>query len=148
MPKKKKIDKETIYAILALVGIFAISYSLINIKGSSANKEKIDRSKCPYKIEGKFTANLTIKYIDSPYCIWCWFEEPVLKNLVAEKGHSFKLERYDIDYCAALLTKYKFSGTPSFVFSLDDESKEYAHTGFIPEENFNKIICEVTGNCA
>ena len=143
----KKINKETVYAILALVGIFAILYFFVNIRSPSLNKEKIDRTRCPYKIEGNPASNLTVKYIDSSYCIWCWFEEPVLKKLVAEKGNSFKLERYDINYCATLLMKYKFSGTPSFVFSLDDGSKEYAHTGFIPEENFNKMICEVTKNC-
>ncbi len=134
------MDKEKIYGILALIGIIAISYLLIT-------KEKIDRTKCPYKIEGNITANLTIKYIDSPYCMWCWIEEIVLEKLLDEKGGSFKLEKYDINYCKDITSKYKFSGTPSFVFSVNNEEKEFTHSGYIPEEKFNQMICEVTGNC-
>ena len=53
-------------------------------------RDKSDRSKCPYKTEGNLTADLIIKYIDSPYCVWCWIEEPVLKKMIETKGDLFK----------------------------------------------------------
>jgi hypothetical protein len=104
------------------------------------------RTVCPYNSEGNPNANLTIKYIDSPYCFWCWLQEPVLKELVETKGNSFLLEKYDIRYCNEIVNKFEFSGTPSFVFSFN-ETHKYAHYGYINKDEFYNIICKTTGNC-
>ena len=142
--EKKKISRDTIYAVLTWSVIFIIFYLLVFGLPFS---EKADRTKCPYKIEGNPKADFVIKYIDSPYCIWCWLQEPVLKKLVKTKGDSFRLERYDIKYCTDIVKKYRFSGTPSFVFSVENGTKEYTHWGYINKKDFFNIICETTRNC-
>lgn len=140
----KRSNKDVIYAILSLGGIILLLFLMVNF--NSFFGSHIDRKKCPHKIEGNLNASFVIKYIDSPTCVWCWFEEPVLKKAVAEKGDLFRLERYDIRYCRELVRKYKLGGTPSFVFSY--QTKEYTHWGYLNKGAFYNIICEVTGGCA
>jgi len=144
MEKKKRISKDTIYAIFTWCGILIIFYLIIF---GIPFKEKVDRTKCPYKTEGNPQADFVVKYIDSPYCPWCWLEEFTLKSAVKKKGNSFSLERYDIESCTDIVRKYKFSGTPSFVFSLKNEAKEYTHWGYIGKKDFFKLICGTTGDC-
>jgi len=102
---------------------------------------------CPYEVEGNLNATLVIKYVDSAYCIWCWLEEPILKKAVAEKGDLFMLEKYDIKYCSEIVNRYGFSGTPSFVFGLNEGSKEFTHWGFLSEEKLNEVICGLSEGC-
>lgn len=127
--------------ILALGVVLIILFYFTNIYTSGNRKE------CPYSVQGNPEADFVIKYIDSPYCTWCWFQEPILKKAVKEKGDSFKLEKYDIRYCSEIVNQYRFSGTPSFVFVTEEDKKEFSSTGFIPEKNFFGLICEVTGDC-
>jgi hypothetical protein len=144
----KKKEKEALKAIIswaAIIIIFVLLFKACSIPASEYRQT--DRMNCPYGIEGNPNADLVIKYIDSPYCIWCWFEEPILKKAVAEKGGLFMLERYDIRYCTDIVMKYRFSGTPSFVFSLKNDSKEFTHAGFIQEEELNRVICGMSGGC-
>lgn len=141
----KKMNQKLLYALIVFILLLALSYFIPNF---STFGDTVDRTKCPYKTEGNSNADFTIKYVDSPYCFWCWLEEPILENVVNAKGNSFKLERYDIRYCTDIVRKYKFSGTPSFVFSMDNGTKEHSQVGFIREEMFFKIICEVTGDCS
>lgn len=149
--KSKKKRKETISAILSLAATIVLVFLFVKFvpilftKGLSSSN--VDRTKCPYKVEGNLNASFVIKYIDSPYCVWCWFEEPILEKMVETKGNSFKLEKYDIRYCTDIVNKYGFSGTPSFVFSLDNGTKEYPRVGYIGDVDFSNIICEVTGDC-
>lgn len=146
MPKKKK--REGLKALISWVVIIIIFFLLF--KGCSvpvSESGKTNSADCPDKIEGNQNANLVIKYVESPYCIWCWFEEPILKKAIAEKGDLFMLERYDIRYCGEIVEKYGFSGTPSFVFSLKDSGKEFTHWGFLPEEKLNEVICGLSKGC-
>ncbi len=146
--KVKKKKKELFKLIIILVATIVILYLLFKVAPIlDSQSEKINRMNCPYKVEGNLNATLVIKYIDSPYCFWCWIEEPILKKLVATKGNSFKLERYDIRYCTDIVRKYGFAGTPSFVFSFGDGIKEFIHSGFIDEQGLNRIICGVTEDC-
>jgi len=148
--KKRNIKKYKgiLYPVITLIVLAGLLYIAMNLNTVLFGVDKnADRAKCPYKIEGNLDANFVIKYIDSPYCIWCWFEEPVLKKLVKEKGNSFRLEKYDIDHCYDMIRQYRFSGTPSFVFSLKNETKEYTHMGYIGEDDFFNIICEAAGDC-
>lgn len=141
----KKKNKEIGYNIITwIIVIFFFSWIFTNpnLMGQGSNKNS-----CPYEVEGNNASDFVIKYVDSPYCFWCWLEEPILKKLVIEKGNSFRLERYDINKCTEIVKKYGFSGTPSFVFSLENETKEYTHFGFIDEDKFFKLICETTGDC-
>ncbi len=147
MVGKKK--KETLKAIIIWVAIIIIILLLLRVNSilGGSITEAYDRGKCPYKVEGNQNADLVIKYIDSPYCLWCWLEEPVLKKAIAEKGNLFMLERYDIRYCRDIVIRYEFSGTPSFVFSLRNDSKDFAHSGFISEEELDRVICGLSGGC-
>lgn len=144
MEKKKRMKKDTIYSIIAWCLIIVIFYLLVF---GIPLKEKFNRKECPYKTEGNSQADFVIKYVDSPYCSWCWLEEFTLKKLVKKKGDSFYLERYDIRYCTEIVRKHRFSGTPAFVFSVENGTKEYAHSGYIKKDDFFNIICEATGDC-
>ena len=135
-------SKTGIYIIIILAAIVLI-YMIQAVNPS----EHIDRTKCPYEEEGNLSADFVIKYVDSPFCVWCWLEEPVLKKMVKTKGDSFKLERYDIRHCTSLVRKYGFSGTPSFVFGMRNSSKEYTRFGYLNENAFNIITCSVLGGC-
>ena len=140
---EKSERRETIYAILSFIVLILIVY--LTIGSAEGEEDTKNRRECPYEVHGNPNATFTIKYIDSPYCIWCWFEEPILQGLLDEKGDSFKLEKYDIRYCNEVVQKHRFSGTPSFVFSQD--GKEYAHTGYLEEEALVSVICSATGDC-
>lgn len=139
------MNKDTIYAIITWIGIIFFFFFLF--VRSSQGGINDPRANCPRGVEGNPNADFVIKYVDSPFCPYCWKEELILKRLVETKGRSFKLERYDIRYCTDIVRKYRFSGTPSFVFSTENGTKEYAHSGFIKEEAFNEIVCEMTGDC-
>ena len=143
--KKKELIKLTINLVIIIIGFYVL-YKVISMPIGFWSV-KTNRINCPYGLEGNQSANLIVKYVDSPYCFWCWVEEPILKRAVATKGNLFMLERYDIRYCSDIVMKYGFSGTPSFVFALRNSSKEFAHMGFIPEETLNSVICDLSGGC-
>jgi thiol-disulfide isomerase/thioredoxin len=142
MKKKSKLGEESKFRIF-----FALAIVLIILFITTNFSLGADRKTCPYEVEGNLDADLVIKYIDSPYCVYCWLEEPILNRLVETKGDSFRLERYDIRYCNEIVEKYRFSGTPSFVFSMEDGTKEFLHYGFIGEKDLSNVICEITGDC-
>ena len=142
--KKKKVIKSFIsIAIMIVIILMLLKFDSI-LDGLQTGP---DRANCPYSIEGNQNAALTIKYVDSPYCLWCWLEEPVLKKAVETKGELFVLEKYDIRYCNDIVMKYEFSGTPSFVFSLRNSTKEFTHWGFLSEEKLDDVICGLSGGC-
>lgn len=145
---KKKKKESTIHFILLIAAMIASLYIIINYVSLSPEYEDgPGRKVCPYKTEGNANASLVIKYIDSPYCFWCMIEDGVLKKVLAKKGDSFRLERYDIRYCKDIVNMYEFSGTPSFVFSMENGTKEYTQSGFIREDVFYMVICKATGDC-
>ncbi len=145
MAKKKEEIFKPIISWAVIITIFFLLFKACST--SALESEKMGRANCPYKVEGDQNANLVIKYVDSPYCFWCWLEEPILERAVATKGNLFRLERYDIRYCKDIVTEYGFSGTPSFVFSLRNDSKEFAHSGFMQEEELNRVICGLSRGC-
>lgn len=135
------IKKDTFFSLLTLGAIIIILYLIISLKtGTVGNKE------CPDRIQGNPNATLLIKYFESPFCPYCWMEEPILKDLLKRRGNLFTLERYDIRYCHDETRKYRIAGTPSFVFSLKNETREYTHYGFIEKEKLENVICSV-GEC-
>ena len=111
----------------------------------SLKKGNIGSTECPNIIQGNVDANFKIKYFYSPFCPYCWKQEPILRNALKTYGDSFNLERYDIRYCKDEVAKYKVSGTPSFVFVLKNESKEFPSYGFIPRDKFEGVIKEQIG---
>lgn len=140
--KKQWVKKDTIFSIASWAGIIILLFIFINLKsGSIGNKE------CPDRIEGNVNATLLIKYFESPFCFYCWLEEPILTDLLSRRGNLFTLERYDVRYCHNETARYKVSGTPSFVFSLKNETKEYVHYGFIDKRKLEGVICEADGGC-
>ncbi len=146
MVKKKKGD--TIQFILLVAVLLVLFYLTTRYLSMSPEYEDgPEREVCPYKTEGNPNASFVIKYIDSPFCFWCMLEEGVLKKVVAKKGNSFRLERYDIRHCKDVVDKYGFSGTPAFVFSMENGTKEYTQSGFIKEDMFYLVICKATKDC-
>lgn len=146
MKKHKKIlgmKKDSFFALLAWAGIILIAYFLI--QGSSGAGSSSEG--CPDRIQGNVNASLKIKYFESPYCVYCWLEEPILESMLETRGHLFRLERYDVRYCHNETRKYGVSGTPSFVFGMKGDSKEYTHYGFIKKEDLERVICGATGGC-
>lgn len=141
----KKDSTQKFLAVIAIIALLALTYVFVKFGGGEGNEGGIDRTQCPYSTEGNENASFVIKYIDSPYCVWCWFENSVLKEAIATKGDRFKLEKYDIRFCNDDIAKYGFSGTPSFVFGID--GKEFTHSGYIDEVNFFNVICKATGDC-
>ena len=134
-----------IIGIIVLVIILQLKNEINLVLNTPGNQSY--RVTCPYKVEGNPNASFVIKYVDSPYCVWCWLEVIELRQILSTKGNSFRLESYDIRYCDKEIGKYKFSGTPSFVFSVDNGTKEYTHYGYLDAEQLDKIICETTGDC-
>jgi len=145
MKKLSKKNKERIGSFLLVVSLIILL--IIGYYETTSSSDKFGKKQCPYTIEGNTNASFKIMYIDSPYCVWCWVEEPILERLVKKKGHILSLEKYDIRYCKDIVTKYRILGTPSFVFSLNNGTQEYPKIGFIEELDFYQIICEITGNC-
>jgi len=139
----KKDKKETIYVTLAFAVLLVIVYITITPSGEDGK----NRRECPYEVQGSDNPSFLIKYIDSPYCIWCWFEEPILKKLVAEKPDTVRIEKYDIRHCGEEIGRYGFSGTPSFVFGVEGGAKEFTHSGFISKEDMWGAVCSATGDC-
>lgn len=126
-----------------------IKYQVSNFTSNTNFTKKIELNKkdCPDAIGGNPNAYLKMKYFYTPFCPWCRKEEPILRELLAEKGLLFSLGWYDLRYCSEEVEKYKVSGVPTFVFSTYNSTKEYTHYGFIYKEDLNKLICNVTGGC-
>jgi len=140
--------RNEVFRTFAIVfGIIVVWYLFFKIISLNISEGDVNRMECPYKVEGNISSNLIVQYVDSPYCFWCWVEEPILKRMVAAKGNLFSLEKYDIRHCSDIVTKYGFSGTPSFVFALKNENKEFTRVGFIPEEGLNEMICRLSKGC-
>lgn len=139
-----KKNKEKIYTIIAIVIIALLMILLLML---SSGKDDKDRTQCPYQTKGNNNSDFVIQYIDSPYCTWCWFEEPILKRMVRDRGDLLKLEYYDIRYCSEIVNKHKISGTPSWIFNINNGEKEFLHVGFIGASMLDNIVCEATKGC-
>lgn len=135
------IKRRWLFTTLEWIGIVILIIILINIK-----KGTIGNAQCPDTIQGSQEADLRIKYFYSPFCPYCWKEEPILRDMLTSYGNSLSLERYDIRYCKDEVAKYRVSGTPSFVFILKNESKEFPSYGFIPKNKFEAIIKKQIGD--
>ena len=140
---KKFTREDWIGLFVVAMAIFLIikfiSMPLANVTGIRKN--------CPYEVKGSDNPILTIQYVDSITCFWCWIEKPILDALVEEHNTVVRLESYDINQCSNLTEKHGFYGTPSFVFKMRGDPREMPHTGFIEEERLQKIVCEATGEC-
>ena len=139
MKKVFGIKRENFYLVLGWVFVLLFFLILFQLKqGVIGSKE------CPDKVEGSNTS-LTIKYFYSPFCIYCWIEKPILKDIVKEKGSLFTLEHYDTRYCKDAVYQYQIIGIPSFIFAAKE--KEYGLVGYLPKEKLNEVICTLTGGC-
>lgn len=141
--KPKKQDSRRIFGIkrkiffssLQWAALLLLLFLILSIKDG-----KIGYAECPSTISGNVDANLAIKYFYSPFCPSCWKQEPILRDMLLSHGKSFSLERYDIRYCKEEVAKYRVMGTPSFVFILKNESKEFSSHGFIPKDTFESTV--------
>lgn len=127
-------------ALLAWIAVLLILYASI-----SAASSKNDG--CPYEILGNPNASLTVKYFGSPFCVYCWIEEPILKDLVAEYPDNFAVEKYDVRYCTNETARYGIVGTPGHVFQYENRTKEHVQIGLIQERQWRALLCEMAGAC-
>ncbi len=140
MKKRKNSNKKALLAFIFLIILVIVFVNIGRIMTSGVNKKE-----CPNKVEGNPEADFKIRYFESPFCFYCWIEEPILKRLVEEKGKLFSLEKYDVRYCQEQVKKYKVIGIPTFVFVKGE--KEEVYPGFISERNLREILCKKGGVC-
>lgn len=143
---KKRAKKEThIFGMSTktLSIIFWIGFGMLIIALFLAKAGSLGSRDCPEAVQGNAQANLKILYFESPFCPYCWKEEPILRSLLERKGDLFSLERYDVRYCTEQTARYSIRGTPSFVFTLQNESAEFPVYGFIDAQKFEAIIDEM-----
>jgi hypothetical protein len=146
MKKQRLIEINDDKKLLLVIVLTIVILGIITIQVSAmSNTDSYNRKLCPYTIKGNINATLNVKYFDSPYCFYCWMEQPILKRALEEKGHLFNIKKYDIRYCLEEKKKYNMPGTPGWVFINKDQ--EFPTYGFIKEVNLNKIICELSGGC-
>lgn len=101
---------------------------------------------CPDTIEGNYDADFTIKYFySSSNCLYCLGEEKILEDLVREKGHLFRLEKFDVTYCADEANKYGAHRAPGFVFISGEEY--FTRPTYLPKDALERTICRSTGAC-
>lgn len=132
------IRRKIFFSIIEGVGVIIVIIILFNVKdGSIGTKE------CPDIIQGNKEANIKVKYFYSPFCPYCWKSEPILRDAINSKGNMFSLEKYDVRYCDSEVIRYKVSGTPSYVFILKNESKEFVSYGYIPKEKFMDTLLQL-----
>lgn len=131
------IKRKTFIFIIELIGVLILFFILLGFK-----KGSIGSAECPNIIEGNIDADFKIEYFYSPFCPHCWKEEQILRDMLDKHGDTFSLERYDIRYCDKEVDKYKVVGVPTFVFSKNDENKEFKQHTFISKEQLEKIILD------
>lgn len=149
MAKNKRlisINQDKKFVLGAIILIIVLAIITINA-GAILNNDGYDKTKCPFVVFGNKESDLKIKYFETPYCFYCWLEKPILERLVQDKGDIFHLEKYDLRYCKEEANKYNIRGVPSFVFGINNQTKEYTTYGFIPEDKLNSIVCELTAAC-
>lgn len=133
------IPRENVKPLVLWVIVIMGLILLINLKsGNIGSKE------CPEKAEGNADANLKIKYFGNKFCVYCWVEQPIIDKAVKEKGNSFSIEYYDNRHCGNFKS-YGFLGIPGFVFENKEGMQRFQ--GYMGEEDFNKIICDMGGGC-
>ena len=133
--RKDTFNAIAVWALIVL--ILALFFSLKS--GSIGSKE------CPESVEGNLDASLTLKYFHSPFCIYCWFENPQLKQAVEEKGSIFRLERYDVRYCKAEIQQYNVGVVPTHVFSNGIEDNVFY--GYMNKKRLTEQICSLAEGC-
>ena len=144
---QKKVDtrklfgmkRKTFFSILQWAGLIIVLIVLLNLRSGN-----IGSAECPDIIQGNQNANLKIKYFYTPFCPSCWRSEPFLNELVKNQGDLFSIEKYDIRYCTDITNEYKIYQMPSYVFILQNESKESVNYGFITKDKFEEILFDLT----
>ncbi|MBI5398246.1 hypothetical protein HZB03_02170 [Candidatus Woesearchaeota archaeon] len=132
----------TIAASIALLFFLLNMRPIVNALGL-VDKERYN---CP-RAAGNESANLEIKYFDSAFCLYCILEESVLQTMIEKRGSLFALHKYDTYRCPGEFKKYDFVAVPSFVFIVNNESREYKIQGYINEAKFEEIVCGLSGGC-
>lgn len=100
---------------------------------------------CPHEINGNPEADLNIKYFWAGTCPWCQRFDPIMSELLQEKGDLFLVEKYDVFKCSNEITHYGVDRTPTFIFSTNQSEGIYV-IGFRTKEEFSEMICAF-GEC-
>ena len=142
------MNKKNVHLVVVIVIIIILAFFIVNVEvifGEITGAAVTEVKGCPESVQGNNESVLKIKYFHSPYCVWCWLEEPILKKLIKEKGNLFSIEKYDIRFCSEA-KKYGFTKTPSFVFIFNN-TEEFLYQGFADESYLTNLICEVSEGC-
>ena len=103
---------------------------------------------CPREVKGSENPVVSIAYMDSPTCVYCWLEVPVLKKMVEIHGDEVKLEYYDINDCRQLGKEYAIAATPSFIFFSQERNISLVRQGYLSYPNMERIICSLGVSCS
>lgn len=166
MVTKKKISKKSIFLIVGLAGVLIINITMavtisqyksilgnriqgaviadVDKKFSKINQ--LQENGCPEVVAGNKESVLKIKYFYSDFCGWCKKQEPILKELLEEKGNMFYLEFFNIDNCGKEFIDYGAIKVPTFVFK-SGNFEEIIHPSFIYKKDLENLICKANGGC-
>lgn len=158
--KKKKSLKHIKYVLLisAVMVVLIINFimaikisqydSILNIKIKEINSVdiKLQEKDCPETVAGNEESIFKIKYFYSDFCGYCKKQEPILIELLKEKGDLFYIEFFNIDYCGKEFIDYGAIRVPTFVFKSGDFD-EIIHPSFVYKKDLKNLICKANGVC-
>ena len=108
--------------------------------------EKLGEQGCPDAVAGNKESVFNIKYFYSDFCGWCKKQEPILKQLLKEKGNLFSLEFFNIDNCEKEFIQYGAIRVPTLVFKVTGFD-EITHPSFVYKKDLENLICKANGGC-
>jgi len=108
--------------------------------------KKLEVNGCPNAVAGNKESVFKIKYFYSDFCGWCKRQDPILNQLLKEKGNLFSLEFFNIDDCEREFMRYEAIRVPTLVFKVNGFD-EIIHPSFIYKKDLKKLICKANGGC-
>lgn len=107
---------------------------------------KLEEKGCPDAIAGNKDSVFNIKYFYSDFCGWCKRQEPILNQLLNDKGNLFYLEFFNIGNCEKDFIQYGAIRVPTMVFKVNGFD-EIIHPSFVYKKDLENLICKANGGC-
>ena len=159
--KNKKIKILTVILIIAIfvnistaVIVYQYKAKLNNLIIQNSNEVSLDFSEikklevngCPDAVAGNKESVFNIKYFYSNFCAWCKRQDPILNQLLNDKGNLFYLEFFNIDNCEKEFIQYGAIRVPTLVFKVNGFD-EIIHPSFVYKKDLENLICKANGGC-
>ncbi|MCH8003231.1 MAG: thioredoxin family protein [Nanoarchaeota archaeon] len=161
---KKSNKRTTSLTIILIIAIFVnISIAVIiyqykaelnNLITQNSNEvsfdfseiNKLEEKGCPDAIAGNKESVFNIKYFYSDFCAWCKKQDPILKQLLKEKGNLFSLEFFNIDNCEKEFIQYGAIRVPTLILKVNGFD-EIIHPSFVYKKDLENLICKANDGC-